>query len=146
MKLLVNRVGLTHRVCIESAEFGRVKAFVTVNEDEAGIPREVFVTCDCPGSLLDGAMDCWAIALSLALQGAGSPEREDAHGDRLGWRRVLEKFVGQQFEPRGWTDNPEIRQASSIVDYVARWVLGEWGIEGASGGSGGLDGASGAGA
>jgi ribonucleoside-diphosphate reductase alpha chain len=126
MKLAMERRGWTHRVVIHSAEFGRVKAFITVNADEAGIPREVFVTCDCPGTLLDGAMDCWAIGLSMALQ--------SAEGD--GWRRVLEKFVGQQFEPRGWTDFAEIRQAASLVDYVARFVLGRMGSESVSGRNG----------
>jgi hypothetical protein len=92
-----------------------VKAFLTVNVDEGGVPREVFITCDCLGTLLDGAMDCWAIALSFYLREPGAD-----------WKKIVRKFRGQQFEPRGWTDNQEIRQATSLVDYVARWMEGEF--------------------
>jgi ribonucleoside-diphosphate reductase alpha chain len=56
-------------------------------------------------------MDSFATAISLALQ----------HGVPL--RLLCEKLRGTQFEPRGFTGNPEIPMAKSIMDYIFSWLL-----------------------
>lgn len=75
------------------------------------VVREIFVKVGKSGSEL-AMVDQWAVALSVALQCGAEP------------RALFGKFVGQRFEPSGRTRGcEEIKQCSSIVDYVARWVL-----------------------
>ena len=62
------------------------------------------------GSTVSGLMDSFATAISLALQ----------HGVPL--RVLCEKFAHTRFEPSGWTGNPEIGYAKSIMDYIFRWI------------------------
>jgi ribonucleoside-diphosphate reductase alpha chain len=62
------------------------------------------------GSTISGLMDSFATAISLALQ----------HGVPL--RLLVDKFSRTRFEPYGYTENPEIPRASSIMDYLFRWL------------------------
>jgi len=62
------------------------------------------------GSTISGLMDSFATAISLALQ----------HGVPL--RLIVDKFSRTRFEPYGFTENPEIPRASSIMDYLFRWL------------------------
>jgi ribonucleoside-diphosphate reductase alpha chain len=62
------------------------------------------------GSTIGGLMDCVGTLTSLALQ----------YGVPL--EALMRKFAHQRFEPSGFTKNPEIRNASSIIDYVFRWL------------------------
>jgi ribonucleoside-diphosphate reductase alpha chain len=62
------------------------------------------------GSTVSGLMDSFATAISLALQ----------HGVPL--RLLVDKFSRTRFEPYGFTENPEIPRASSIMDYLFRWL------------------------
>ncbi len=96
---------------IHSQEFGRVKLFVTANVNKAGEIKEVFITCDQPGAVLDGFCDAWATCLSMLLQWGESVET------------VAAKFGGMEFEPKGKTDNPKIAWARSVPDYVVRWMV-----------------------
>ena len=64
------------------------------------------------GSTLSGIMDAFALSVSIALQ----------YGVPL--RAIVDKFVNSRFEPSGYTGNPEIRYAKSIVDYLGRWLGG----------------------
>src|SRR6185503_12881517 len=61
-------------------------------------------------STVSGLMDSFATAISLALQ----------HGVPL--RLLVDKFSRTRFEPYGFTENPEIPRASSIMDYLFRWL------------------------
>lgn len=80
------------------------------NKPEPDRVGEIFVKIGKSGDLL-AALDQWAVAMSVALQLGAGPE-------------LFRKFVGQRFEPAGITRGTEkIRQCSSVVDYVARWVL-----------------------
>lgn len=82
--------------------------YMTVGEYEDGRPGEIFFTVSKQGSTLAGIMDCFGISVSHGLQ----------HGVPL--RSYVEAFSNVQFEPRGLTDDPELRIASSLVDYVFR--------------------------
>jgi ribonucleotide reductase alpha subunit len=69
---------------------------------------EIFLKFGKQGSTLAGMMDAFSIAVSVALQ----------YGVPL--ERYLEKFMNMRFEPAGMTDDPDIRMATSVMDYVAR--------------------------
>ena len=73
-------------------------------------PGELFITMAKEGSTIGGLMDSIGTLTSMALQ----------YGVPL--EALVRKFAHQRFEPSGFTKNPEIRNASSITDYVFRWL------------------------
>ena len=73
-------------------------------------PGEIFIKMAKEGSTLSGIMDAFALSVSIALQ----------YGVPL--RALVDKFVNSRFEPSGYTGNPNIRYAKSIVDYIGRWL------------------------
>jgi ribonucleoside-diphosphate reductase alpha chain len=99
------RQSLTHKFNIEGHE-----GYITVGLFADGTPGELFVTMAKEGSTLSGMMDAFATSVSLLFQ----------HGVPL--PHLVEKFGYMRFEPSGWTGNPEIGMAKSIVDYVFRWL------------------------
>ena len=84
------------------------KGFVTVGEYPDGRPGEIFVKVSKQGSTLAGIMDAFAISLSHGLQ----------YGVPLS--AFVDTFVGVRFEPAGITDDPDIRIATSLMDYLFR--------------------------
>jgi ribonucleoside-diphosphate reductase alpha chain len=84
------------------------KGFATIGEYEDGRPGEVFLTVSKQGSTLSGIMDAFAKSISYGLQ-YGVP-----------MRAFVEAFVNMRFEPAGMTDDPDIRFAASIMDYLFR--------------------------
>jgi ribonucleoside-diphosphate reductase alpha chain len=84
------------------------KGFVTVGEYDSGQPGEIFVRVSKQGSTLAGIMDAFAISVSHGLQ----------YGVPL--RSFVEAFTGMRFEPAGMTDDPDIRIANSLMDYLFR--------------------------
>ena len=84
------------------------KGFATIGEYEDGRPGEIFLTVSKQGSTLSGIMDAFAKSISYGLQ----------YGVPL--RAFVEAFVNSRFEPAGMTDDPDIRFASSIMDYLFR--------------------------
>ena len=69
---------------------------------------EVFLKLGKQGSTLAGVMDAFSVAISISLQ----------YGVPL--EKWVEKFTNMRFEPAGVTDDPDIRIASSVMDYVFR--------------------------
>src|SRR5205814_1326119 len=99
------RASLTHKFSIEGHE-----GYITVGLFEDGTPGELFVTMAKEGSTLSGMMDAFATSISIMLQyGVPLPH-------------MVDKFAHMRFEPSGWTGNPQIGMAKSIVDYVFRWL------------------------
>ncbi len=90
------------------------KGFVTVGQYDDGRPGEIFVRVSKQGSTLAGIMDAFAIAISHGLQ-YGVPL--DAY---------VRAFVGMRFEPAGMTDDPDLRIASSLIDYLFRRLAVEY--------------------
>ena len=90
------------------------KGFVTVGEYADGRPGELFIRVSKQGSTLAGIMDAFAIAVSHGLQ----------YGVPL--RGFVDAFVGMRFEPAGMTDDPELRMASSLMDYLFRRLALEY--------------------
>jgi ribonucleoside-diphosphate reductase alpha chain len=84
------------------------EGYVTVGEYEDGRPGELFIKVAKQGSTLAGIMDSFAISVSLGLQ----------HGVPL--QTFVKQYVNVRFEPAGMTDDPELRIAASLVDYMFR--------------------------
>ncbi len=90
------------------------KGFATIGEYDDGRPGEVFLTVSKQGSTLSGIMDAFAKSISYGLQ----------YGVPL--RAFVEAFTNMRFEPAGMTDDPDIRFASSIMDYLFRRLALEY--------------------
>ncbi|MFZ0912850.1 MAG: hypothetical protein WBQ76_04610 [Candidatus Korobacteraceae bacterium] len=99
------RRALTHHFSV-----GGQEGYLTVGVYDDGLPGEIFLTMSKQGSTISGLMDSFATAVSLALQ----------HGVSL--EVLCSKFTHVRFEPSGWTGNPKIGFAKSIVDYIFRWL------------------------
>jgi ribonucleoside-diphosphate reductase alpha chain len=104
-RLPAERASVTHKFGIAGHE-----GYITVGLYPNGSPGEIFIRMAKEGSTVSGLMDSFATAVSLALQ----------HGVPL--RVLCEKFAHTRFEPSGWTGNPEIGFAKSIMDYIFRWL------------------------
>ena len=114
-KLPDERASFTHKFSI-----GGHEGYVTVGLYQDGSPGEIFVRMAKEGSVIAGLMDSFATAISLALQ----------HGVPL--TVLIEKMKGTRFEPSGFTGNQEIPIATSIMDYLFRWLALRFPSEGAS--------------
>jgi ribonucleoside-diphosphate reductase alpha chain len=99
------RVALNHKFDIAGHE-----GYITVGLFENGQPGELFIQMAKEGSTIGGLMDTVATLTSISLQ----------YGVPL--ESLVKKFAHQRFEPSGFTKNPDIRNASSITDYVFRWL------------------------
>jgi ribonucleoside-diphosphate reductase alpha chain len=104
-KLPDERQAITHKFDIAGHE-----GYITVGLYEDGAPGEIFLVMAKEGSTISGFADAFAQAISYALQ----------YGVPL--QVLVDKFSHVRFEPSGMTQNPEVRFAKSIVDYVFRWM------------------------
>ncbi len=103
------REAITHHFSIADHD-----GYITVGKYEDGSPGEVFMKMAKQGSTVSGLMDSLAICMSLALQ----------HGVPL--QVMVDKLSHMRFEPSGFTGNPEIPMAKSIVDYLVRWLAAKF--------------------
>jgi ribonucleoside-diphosphate reductase alpha chain len=87
---------------------GGAEGYITAGSYDDGGLGEVFLKLGKQGSTLAGMMDAFSLAISIALQ----------HGVPL--ETYVEKFTNMRFEPAGMTDDPDVRMAQSIMDYVFR--------------------------
>jgi ribonucleoside-diphosphate reductase alpha chain len=99
------RPSITHKFSIAGHE-----GYITVGMYEDGQPGEIFIVMSKEGSVVSGLMDSFATAISLGLQ----------YGVPL--RVMVDKFSHTRFEPSGMTNNPRIRFAKSVTDYIFRWL------------------------
>jgi ribonucleoside-diphosphate reductase alpha chain len=99
------RQSVTHKFRV-----GEQEGYVTVGLYDDGTPGEIFVNISKEGSTIRGLMDSVAVLTSVALQ----------YGVPL--QNLAEKFRGVHFEPAGLTNDPRIPTASSLVDYIFRWL------------------------
>jgi len=104
-KLPDERRSITHKFSI-----GGHEGYITVGMYEDGTPGEIFITMAKEGSTISGLMDALATAISFNLQ----------YGVPL--KFLVDKFAHVRFEPSGWTGNPTIPYAKSIIDYIFRWL------------------------
>jgi ribonucleoside-diphosphate reductase alpha chain len=104
-RLPPERQAITHHFSV-----GGQEGYLTVGLYEDGMPGELFLKMAKEGSTVSGLMDSFATAVSLALQyGVPLPV-------------LCQKFSHMRFEPSGWSGNPDIGYAKSIMDYIFRWL------------------------
>ncbi len=99
------RRAITHKFSI-----GNHKGYLTTGLYDDGTPAELFITMAKEGSVISGMMDAFATSVSIGLQ----------YGVPL--QVLVNKFVHTRFEPSGFTNNPNIRIAKSIIDYIFRYL------------------------
>src|ERR1700723_3270073 len=104
-KLQEERHSITHKFKV-----GDHEGYITVGLYPDGEPGELFITMAKEGSTVSGLVDSFALAVSISLQ----------HGVPL--KLFCEKFAHTRFEPSGWSSNPDIGFAKSIMDYIFRWL------------------------
>lgn len=104
-KMPLVRPSETHKFSVAGHE-----GYLTYSFFEDGSLGEVFIRMSKQGSTLAGLLDAFAIAVSIALQ-YGVPLRD-----------LAEKFIHLRFEPMGITNNEEIPFASSIIDYIFKYL------------------------
>ncbi|MFA4941388.1 MAG: vitamin B12-dependent ribonucleotide reductase, partial [Patescibacteria group bacterium] len=104
-RLPKTRPSETHKFSIAGHE-----GYLTYSMYEDGAPAEIFIRMAKQGSTLSGLLDAFAITISMSLQ-YGVPLKDLTH-----------KFIHSRFEPAGFTDNPEIKIATSIIDYIFRYL------------------------
>jgi hypothetical protein len=112
--LPVTRESITHKFSI-----GRHEGYLTIGLYPDGRPGELFLKMSKEGSTLSGMCQAFCRAFSLSIQ----------HG--LSVRDAVGRFQGMRFEPMGETSNPDIPQAESIVDYIAKYLEMHFGHVGA---------------
>ena len=99
------RRSITHKFSIAGH-----KGYITVGLYDDGSPGELYVIMNKEGSVISGLVNSLAATTSIALQ----------YGVPL--EALVNKFAHTRFEPSGFTNNPNIRIAKSIVDYIFRWM------------------------
>jgi ribonucleoside-diphosphate reductase alpha chain len=104
-KLPDERQSLTHKFSV-----GGHEGYLTVGVYPDQTPGEIFITMSKEGSVVSGLMDSFATSISLALQ----------YGVPL--KTLVDKFMHTRFEPSGFTGNPDIPMAKSIMDYLFRYL------------------------
>jgi len=108
-KMPYERASVTHKFSVSGHE-----GYITVGMYEDGRPGEVFIKMAKEGSTLSGVMDGLALTVSLGLQ----------YGVPL--KAFVDKLLNTRFEPSGITANANIRFATSVLDYIARWLGGRF--------------------
>lgn len=103
--LPITRASVTHKFMI-----ARHEGYLTVGLYPDGSPGEIFIKMAKEGSTICGMAQAYCRAFSLALQ-YGLPLQE-----------AVVRFKNMRFEPMGPTSNPDIPEAQSIIDYVARYL------------------------
>ncbi|MCI0333006.1 MAG: vitamin B12-dependent ribonucleotide reductase, partial [Planctomycetes bacterium] len=99
------RQSVTHKFSVSGHE-----GYITVGLYPDGRPGELFITMAKEGSTIGGLMDAFGTAVSMSLQ-YGVPLED-----------YVRKFSHMRFEPQGYTKNPDIRIAKSLIDYIFRWM------------------------
>src|SRR5712691_6644272 len=108
-KLPDERKSITHKFSI-----GGHEGYIIVGMYKEGNPGEIFIKMAKEGSTLSGFMDGLALSISIGLQ----------YGVPL--KGIVDKLTNTRFEPSGYTENPNIRYSSSVLDYIARWLGGKF--------------------
>jgi ribonucleoside-diphosphate reductase alpha chain len=108
-KLPVERDSVTHKFSV-----GGHEGYITVGMYPDGRAGEIFIKMSKEGSTLSGVMDGLAMTLSIGLQ----------YGVPL--KVLVDKLLNTRFEPSGITANANIRFATSVLDYIARWLGGRF--------------------
>ena len=107
--LPVERHSITHKFGVAGHE-----GYLTIGMYEDGTPGEIFIVMAKEGSTLSGVMDSFATTCSMALQ----------YGVPL--KVLVDKFSHTRFEPSGFTSNPQVPYAKSVMDYIFRYLASKF--------------------
>jgi ribonucleoside-diphosphate reductase alpha chain len=107
--LPVERHSITHKFSVAGHE-----GYLTIGMYQDGAPGEIFIVMAKEGSTLSGVMDSFATTCSMALQ----------YGVPL--KVLVDKFSHTRFEPSGFTSNPQVPYAKSIMDYIFRYLASKF--------------------
>jgi hypothetical protein len=89
---------------------GSIEGYITSGTYSSGELGEIFIVAQKQGSFVSGLMDGFATVFSIALQ----------HGVPL--ESLISKFRHTRFEPAGYTKDDQIKNASSVLDFVMQWL------------------------
>jgi hypothetical protein len=103
------RDGVTRKLHLKDANTD-LATYVTLSWYPDGRPSNLGICANRLGSLEHGLLHLVGVLVSVALQGGIPPGR------------IIEKMEGMQFEPAGFTGQPDIPSATSIADYLAKWM------------------------
>jgi len=104
-KMPVTRNAKIHKFSIAGTE-----GYLIAGEYEDGSLGELFIKINKEGSTVSGLTEALALTFSIAIQSGADIET------------LLSKYEHTRFEPAGYTDNPSIRYATSILDYISKWI------------------------
>ncbi len=104
-RLPQTRMSVTHKFEVAGHE-----GYLTVGYYDDGEPGEIFIKMAKEGSMASGLLDGLAMTMSVAIQ----------HGVPL--KLLCDKFKHTRFEPSGFTNNPDIPMATSLLDYIGKWL------------------------
>src|SRR5947207_5783371 len=107
--LPVERHSITHKFAVAGHE-----GYLTIGMYEDGTPGEIFIVMAKEGSTLSGVMDSFATTCSMALQ------------YRVPLKVLVDKFSHTRFEPSGFTSNPQVPYAKSVMDYIFRYLASKF--------------------
>ena len=107
--LPVERHSITHKFGVAGHE-----GYLTIGMYEDGTPGEIFIVMAKEGWTLSGVMDSFATTCSMALQ----------YGVPL--KVLVDKFSHTRFEPSGFTSNPQVPYAKSVMDYIFRYLASKF--------------------
>jgi len=108
-KLPDERTGMTHKFQIGLGDES-VEGYITTGVYCDGKLGEIFIVAEKEGAFVSGILDALATMISIARQ----------HG--VPRSKILSKLLHTRYEPAGMTKNEEIGQASSVTDYLAKWL------------------------
>ena len=107
----------THTSVTHKFSVGRHEGYLTIGLFDDGTPGEIFIKMSKEGSTLSGLIQGFCRAFSLAIQyGLPLPD-------------AVERFRNMRFDPMGQTSNPNVPQATSILDYVAQYLDHEFNLQ-----------------
>lgn len=107
-RLPATRSSITHHFSVNGHE-----GYVIVGFYADGRPGEVFIKMAKKGSTVRGLTDAIGVLTSVALQ------------HEVPLEELAKKFENARFEPSGFTKNPGIRHATSLLDYIFQWLRSE---------------------
>ncbi|MFT4593789.1 MAG: ribonucleoside-diphosphate reductase alpha chain [Phycisphaerales bacterium] len=107
----------THTSVTHKFSVGGHEGYLTIGLFDDGTPGEIFIKMSKEGSTLSGLIQGFCRAFSLAIQyGLPLPD-------------AVERFRNMRFDPMGQTSNPNLPQATSILDYVAQYLDHEFNLQ-----------------
>ena len=112
-----SRESITHKFVFYGDDNKEYKGYITVGLFDDGKPGEIFIHVAKIGTRINGLLNTIAVSVSIGLQ------------YNIPLNVYAEKFINIGFEPYGMTNNPDIKFAKSIVDYIFKWLKNKFKLD-----------------